>query len=195
MKNIIKTVLSRLINSIEIQYFKIDVGNDVKFNGMTRFTCERKRTICIGAGTVVNSGGSWNMIGGDTRTVLRTVAQGKINIGRHVGISNSALVSGGAGIIVEDNVFIGGGCKIYDTDFHSTIYTYRMQSPDPDIHTKSVCLGEGCFIGAHSIILKGVTVGRGAVVGAGSVVAQNVPTGEIWAGNPARFIREVTENE
>ena len=37
--------------------------------------------------------------------------------------------------------------------------------------------------------LKGVTIGKGSVVGAGSVVTRDVPDGEIWAGNPAQFIR------
>ena len=47
------------------------------------------------------------------------------------------------------------------------------------------------FIGAHAIILKGVTIGEGSVIGAGSVVTKSVPDGEIWAGNPAVFIRKV----
>ena len=52
-------------------------------------------------------------------------------------------------------------------------------------------IGKRVFVGGHSIILKGVTIGDDAVIGAGSVVAKNVPVGEIWAGNPARFIRKV----
>lgn len=49
-------------------------------------------------------------------------------------------------------------------------------------------IGNDVFIGAHSTILKGVTIGDKAIIGAGSVVAKSVPAGEIWAGNPARFI-------
>ena len=50
---------------------------------------------------------------------------------------------------------------------------------------------EGAFIGTRCLILKGVTIGKGAVVGAGSVVTKDIPDGEIWAGNPAKFIRNV----
>ena len=46
------------------------------------------------------------------------------------------------------------------------------------------------FIGSNVTILKGVTIGDEAVVGAGSIVTKDIPAGEIWAGNPARFIRK-----
>ena len=42
--------------------------------------------------------------------------------------------------------------------------------------------------------MKGIEIGRHAVIGAGSVVTKDVPDGEIWAGNPAAFVRRI-ENE
>lgn len=48
-----------------------------------------------------------------------------------------------------------------------------------------------CIIGACSIVLKGVTIGKNSVVGAGSVVTKSIPDNEVWAGNPAKFIRKV----
>jgi acetyltransferase-like isoleucine patch superfamily enzyme len=46
-------------------------------------------------------------------------------------------------------------------------------------------------IGSGSTLLCGVSVGEGAIIGAGSVVTKNVAAGEIWAGNPAKFLRKV----
>ena len=60
--------------------------------------------------------------------------------------------------------------------------------------TKPVRIGEDVFIGAHSIILKGVTIGDRSIVGAGSVVTKAIPADEVWAGNPARCIRRISEN-
>ena len=49
---------------------------------------------------------------------------------------------------------------------------------------------EGASVGSSVTILCGVIIGAGAIVGAGSVVTKDIPPGEIWAGNPARFLRK-----
>jgi len=50
---------------------------------------------------------------------------------------------------------------------------------------------KGASIGANSTILAGITIGENAMIGAGSVVTKSVPAGEVWFGNPAKFIRKV----
>ena len=52
-----------------------------------------------------------------------------------------------------------------------------------------VWIGMGCFIKA------GVTIHNGAVIGMGSIVTKDIPAYEIWAGNPARFIRKRFQDE
>ena len=51
-------------------------------------------------------------------------------------------------------------------------------------------LGEYAFIGARTIICSNVEIGENSIIGAGSVVTKNIPPNEIWAGNPARFIKK-----
>ena len=51
-------------------------------------------------------------------------------------------------------------------------------------------IGRNAYIGANVIICKPVTIGEGAIVGAGSVVTKDIPPFEVWAGNPARFIKK-----
>lgn len=46
------------------------------------------------------------------------------------------------------------------------------------------------IVGAGAIILPRVKIGEGAIIGAGSVVTKNIPSYEIWAGNPARFLKK-----
>ena len=50
---------------------------------------------------------------------------------------------------------------------------------------------KGASIGAGSTILPGLEIGENAMVGAGSVVTKNIPAGEIWVGNPAKFLRKI----
>jgi len=68
---------------------------------------------------------------------------------------------------------------------------FRPGSAVPDFSSTrgGVTIGNDVWIGAHSIILSGVTIGDGAVVGAGSVVSRDVGPYEVWAGNPATFVR------
>ena len=54
-----------------------------------------------------------------------------------------------------------------------------------------ITIGNDVFIGAKSIILKGVTIGENSVIGAGSIVTKSVPANQIWAGNPAKFIKNI----
>jgi len=56
--------------------------------------------------------------------------------------------------------------------------------------TGGIHIGNDVWIGAGTFVLKGVQIDDGAVIGAGSVVTKNVAKCEIWAGNPARKIRD-----
>ena len=147
-------------------------------------------TIKMGNKVRINSCRETNPIGGDTRTILFAKGNSSILIGNHVGISNTAIVALKS-IEIEDDVMIGAGCKIYDHDFHSVHYEERMLPGDVGVVSKPVKIKKGAFIGAHTIVLKGVTIGEKSVVGAGSVVTKSIPDHEIWAGNPAKFIRKI----
>jgi len=55
----------------------------------------------------------------------------------------------------------------------------------------SVKIGNYCFIGANSVILKGVTLGDRCLVAAGSVVTKSFESNSIIAGVPAILIGKV----
>jgi acetyltransferase-like isoleucine patch superfamily enzyme len=145
-------------------------------------------SIIIGDNTRFNSGYS-NYVGGEGRTALQTGEKGKIVIGANVGISNATIVCQ-TSITIEDYVFIGGGVKLYDNDFHSTNFYERINHPT-FIPSAPIHIKKGAFIGGHSIILKGVTIGEYAVIGAGSIVTKNIPSKELWAGVPAKKLKDL----
>lgn len=55
---------------------------------------------------------------------------------------------------------------------------------------KKTVIGNDVWIGNRVMVKAGVTIGDGAVIGMGSIVTKNVAPYEIWAGNPAKFIRK-----
>lgn len=175
-----------IINRIPLTYLpKIRGRIFIRNHGNIRF----------GQNVKINSGKKYNIIGGDRRTNIMIGKHANCYIGSNVGISNSTIVCRNS-IIIEDNVLIGGGCRIYDTDFHSITYTKRLDPflrgiPDSDVKTCPIIIKTNAWVGAHSIVLKGVTIGEKSIVGAGSVVSKDIPSNEIWSGNPARFIRKL----
>jgi len=94
-------------------------------------------------------------------------------------------------ITIGNHVMIGGGTCIYDTDFHPLSVAERNANENGSTQKAAVVIGNNVFIGANSTVLKGVQIGDGAVIGACSVVTKSIPPGEIWAGNPARFIKKM----
>lgn len=54
-----------------------------------------------------------------------------------------------------------------------------------------IYIGEGTWIGANVIILPGVSIGKGCVIGAGSVVVSDVEDNSIYAGVPAKKLRQL----
>lgn len=144
----------------------------------------------VGESVKINSSEPSNPIGGMTFTILASYDKGLLKIGNNVGMSNCAIVCREK-IVIEDNVKIGGNVKIYDTDFHALDYDSRIEGASDIGAVKPITIKKGAFIGAHSVLLKGVTIGEKSVVGAGSIVTKSIPDGEIWAGNPAKFIKKI----
>lgn len=91
-------------------------------------------------------------------------------------------------IQVGDDVMIAAGCKFVDHD-HGHSKADAPMSLQPVVKNP-IIIEDNVWIGANSVILKGVHIGSGTIIGAGSVVCKNVPTGEIWGGVPAKFIKK-----
>lgn len=188
--DLISIVTDKIYNLYIFRANRVICGEKITIHGKVWIKGEKGRII-LGNGVLINSGYRNNPIGGEERVTFWIRGNGKIVIGNNVGISNSAFVCEKE-IMIESNVLIGGGTRIYDTDFHSLKLKERLKYiDDRDIHCEKVTIKEGAFIGANVMILKGVTIGRESIIGAGSVVTRTVPDYEIWAGNPAKFIRKI----
>ena len=146
----------------------------------------------IGKKLQMNNGIKGNPIGCYQRCTIFVDRDAILEIGENLGMSQTAIVCH-KHIKIGNNVMLGGGVCIYDTDFHSLDPDLRQDGETDKSHKvmKEVLIEDSVFIGAHSIVLKGVTIGKNSIVGAGSVVTKSIPPNQIWAGNPAKFIKNV----
>ena len=183
----IKTKFIHILNKFHLNKNRVDYHSFI-IDGLIKII--NNGNIVIGNKFIANSGKNKNPIGGDTILRLVTKKSGKIIIGNNVGISNSTIVCWNR-ITIGDYVYIGGGCKMWDTDFHSIDPIERRHKGDRKIKTAPIIIKDYAFIGGSSIILKGVTIGKNSIIAAGSIVTKDIPDNEIWGGNPAKFIRKI----
>ena len=152
-------------------------------------------SIKIGKKTALFSSFSSNMLGLYQRNIIVARYGGKIEIGEHCGISGSTIYSWNS-IEIGNHTRIGANCKIIDNDFHPVELEYRHKSLNEEYTRRSpIVIGDDCFIGMNSIILKGTTLGNNVIVGAGSVVHGKFPDNVIIAGNPAKIVKHLSPEE
>jgi carbonic anhydrase/acetyltransferase-like protein (isoleucine patch superfamily) len=109
-------------------------------------------------------------------TVLRGDMH-EIRVGARSNIQDNAVVhvaKGRSGTYIGQDVLIGHGAIIH-----------------------ACTIGDGAFIGMGSIILDHAVVEEGAMVAAGAMVTpgKRVKSGELWAGSPAKFFRNLTDED
>ncbi len=157
-------------------------------NGVPYISVARGGQCTIGNNFTMNNTIAANPIGRIQKCSFFVEKNGILRIGKNVAMSYTAIYCSYK-IIIQDNVMIGGGVCIYDTDFHPLRSDDRLRDDDEKIAFGAVNIEANAFIGANCTILKGVTIGKNSIIGACSVVTKNIPPNEIWAGNPAKFIK------
>jgi UDP-2-acetamido-3-amino-2,3-dideoxy-glucuronate N-acetyltransferase len=105
-------------------------------------------------------------------------------LGKNVKVQNNVSIY--AGVVCEDDVFLGPSC----------VFT-NVLNPRSAINRRNEYLktkiGKGATIGANATIICGNDIGRFAFIGAGAVVTKPIFSFALVVGNPARQIGWMSE--
>jgi maltose O-acetyltransferase len=118
---------------------------------------------------------------------LRVTGEGRLTIGDCSFINHDCLIDAAGNVTLGRNVALAN---------RVSLLTSGHELDDPRARAgrrvlEPIVVGDGAWLGAGVTVLGGVTVGAGAVVAAGSVVRADVPPHTLWAGVPARFVRQL----
>lgn len=170
----------------------VTVSSGAVFYGKPIVSLASNSKITIGANCVLCSDSVYTALGVSHPVVLRTLREGaEIKLGENSGLSGTTICSA-VSVSIGRDVLIGADVTIADTDFHPIKPENRRHNTNPeDIQSSPVFIADNVFIGGGSYILKGVTIGENSIIGANSVVTSNVPPNTIFAGNPARKVKDL----
>jgi acetyltransferase-like isoleucine patch superfamily enzyme len=168
----------------------IEWGHGWKIFGRPILQKHRGSRIVIGDGLYLRSWPRSNPLAPNHPVVLSTRREdAAIEIGDDCGFTGSIIVAANH-VEIGDRVQIGGNAHVVDFDFHPLNPEERRKNFNAGAHAPIV-IRDDVFIGMDALVMKGVTLGEGCVVGAGSVVSRDVPPRTVVAGNPAKVVRDL----
>lgn len=99
-------------------------------------------------------------------------------------------------------VYFDYGCNTFFGKFSSANFNFTCLDvceihigDNVMIYAKPITIKDNCWLASNVVVCGGVTIGEGCVIGAGSVVTRDIPPYSLAAGNPCRVIRKITEKD
>jgi maltose O-acetyltransferase len=128
------------------------------------------------------------------RIDTQRIAPGLVLYGPHLSVGRDTFIN--RDVLIENDhawVRIGRHCdiamRVVITTASHRVGAAGRRAGEATQH--DVIIGDGVWIGAAATILPGVTIGAGCVIGAGAVVISDCVPNGVYAGVPARRIREL----
>lgn len=174
-----------LIIRIKLRCIGIKIKN-IKVLGFPIIEVRKNGKLSLGENITMINNQKHSTLGKVNKCKLLVYSNAELKIGNKIGMSNVTIIATKS-IIIGNNVMIGGGVTIIDSDFHSMDSSLWFSEKD-ELNMKSaqVNIGDNVFIGMNTIILKGVNIGNNVKIAAGSIITKNIDDNQTWGGNPAK---------
>ncbi len=154
------------------------IGKDVTIYPRARIICPEE--ISIGNSVIIDD-------------FVFLYGKGGVTIGDFVHIAGFCLITGGSGLVMEDFVTISGGVYFYTgNDDYSGMWMTNPTIPQKyrGATRGGIYLEKHTIIGTNSVIFPNVHMGEGVAIGANSVVNKDCVPWTIYAGSPAKPIKD-----
>lgn len=130
--------------------------------------------------------------GGEIRNIKLWIKghENEIRIGRNVIFNGGRIVCAGYKneVTIDEDCMFAERIEIWASDTHPIYKDGRIINPSQPIY-----IGSHVWVGTNVTILKGSTLNDGCIIGMGSLVKGEVPARVIYAGNPAKVLKEDVE--
>lgn len=170
--------ISKVLHLKGLKYkFNIFLVNKV-YVGVKQKNFEKKRKLLNAIGFEIGEG---------TKIVGPIFCTGKLIVGENCWIGKNFFVNGNGTVTIGNNCDIAPEV-IFQTGGH-IIGNKERRAGNGEVYNQFV--GDGCWIGHRSTIIKNTAIGDACVIGACSLVNKNIPSNVVVAGVPAKIIKEL----
>lgn len=112
------------------------------------------------------------------------IVYGEVEVGESTWIGPQAILDGTGGLRIGAFCSISAGVQIYT---HDSV-AWSLSAGKKPVERAPTAIGSRCYLGPGTVVAKGVKIGDGCVIGAQSVVLSDIPAGMKAAGAPCRVI-------
>lgn len=180
---------------------KIIIGNNCKIEENVQLVCSKNSKIIIGdncwimKNTIIRTASLIEL--GDDVAIATNCAifsreeghQGMLKIGKGTHIGDGTIIDLTDNITIENEVAIGPNCVIYSHDHDYN--TPEKAAWKGGVVKHPVHIKDGAWVGANVTILPQIVIGTKTVIAAGSVVTKSIENNCIYAGVPAKKIKNI----